>query len=118
MRLILNFIFFILSCVFIGCASPQHQALRRVDVGMDKADVLDLVGNPTRTDRAYNQDRWTYESYKNTSSTSGDENSTTYVFFADGKVTYVGPDEMHGAPQQSKGSFKKISEHEESSNSK
>ena len=55
---------------------------------MDKADVLDKVGNPARKSRQLGQDRWTYEQ----DTTSGDK-EIIHVFFDEGKVTYVGPSE-------------------------
>lgn len=46
---------------FLGCASHQKQALSKIQVGMDKADVLEKIGSPTRKARIFGQDRWTYE---------------------------------------------------------
>jgi len=67
-----------------ACSTPQHKALRSIDVGMDKADVLEKLGNPTRKTRHQGQDRWSYE-YQNESGMQ-----LTHIYFAGGKVTYVG----------------------------
>jgi outer membrane protein assembly factor BamE (lipoprotein component of BamABCDE complex) len=82
--MLLNSLFLVTQFLF-GCAStPQNQALRQVRVGMTKSDVLGLSGNPTRTDRKHGQDRWTYQ-------IAGEESdSITYIFFSDGRVTYIG----------------------------
>jgi outer membrane protein assembly factor BamE (lipoprotein component of BamABCDE complex) len=75
-------------CIAIAaCATSQVQALKSVEVGMDKADVLEKVGNPTRKTREFNQDRWSYEL------DSENKSQVTYVYFSEGKVTYVGPGE-------------------------
>lgn len=88
-----KFIFLAFICsLFIACASNQPQSLRKVSVGMDKSDVLDLAGNPTRKARVLGQDRWTYEV-----TSSGAQAETTYIFFQDGKVTHVG--ETDSAPK-------------------
>jgi hypothetical protein len=70
-----------------GCATvSQTQALRGIAVGMSKSEVLEQVGNPTRTGRHLGQDRWVYAA--NDESSSAQE---IYVFFDQGSVTYVGP---------------------------
>lgn len=70
----------------VSCATSQHQALRSVEVGMDKSEVLEHLGNPIRKTRQHGQDRWTYEIE---SASAGAE--TIYIFFDSGKVTYSGP---------------------------
>jgi hypothetical protein len=82
----------LLTATLISCSSmPQHQALRTVAVGMDKADVLEKVGNPAHISRVHNQDCWEYKG----SAENGDEK--TLVFFDAGRVTYVGPSEPANA---------------------
>lgn len=56
---------------------------------MTKPDVLATVGSPTRTGREHGQDRWVYVNR----SEEAHDGETTYVFFSDGHVTYVGPSE-------------------------
>jgi outer membrane protein assembly factor BamE (lipoprotein component of BamABCDE complex) len=88
--------FFVLGSALVGaalslalnaCSTPQSKALRHVEVGMTKSDVLEIVGDPARTGREHGQDRWAYVNYE------GKANSTIYVFFDDGHVTYVGPED-------------------------
>jgi outer membrane protein assembly factor BamE (lipoprotein component of BamABCDE complex) len=83
--ILLFFIFSLSALFFTACATPQHQALRQIQVGMDKAEVLEKAGNPTRTARIHSQDRWTYEVENRE---GGKE--IIYIFLAGGKVTHVG----------------------------
>jgi outer membrane protein assembly factor BamE (lipoprotein component of BamABCDE complex) len=99
-----NFIkfFFVVSFTstllfFVGCVTPQSKALRHVEVGMTKNEVLDMVGDPARTGRNLNQDQWVYVTHGENS------DETIYVFFSEGRVTYVGPSEeakpiVHSVP--------------------
>lgn len=62
----------------------MREQFERVQVGMEKDDVLGLMDSPQRTQRWHGMDRWTYIFY-----TDG----TRYekeVHFADGKAKYVG----------------------------
>lgn len=79
----LHRLFFVVlsSVILAGCASPGPHNLRKVDVGMEKAAVLEQLGNPIRTSRHQGQDRWTYITT---------DNSETFVYFSEGKVTHVG----------------------------
>src|SRR5689334_8709111 len=49
----------------ISCASTAPQRLGQVKVGMDKAEVLDVAGNPKRVNRQTGGDLWTYLYYVN-----------------------------------------------------
>lgn len=92
--------FFILGLTGVvftaGCSTPQHKVLKAVQVGMDKAAVLEIVGNPTRITRHLGQDRWSYEEASgagvngDAGGSGGAEKRTTYVYFSEGRVTYVG----------------------------
>ena len=96
----LKIVFFILVIgLFVGaCSTPQSKALSRVQVGMDKADVLEIVGNPDRKGREHNQDVWIYEPKAGDSADISQE--TTYIYFSSGKVTYAGPKSATGAVKQ------------------
>lgn len=77
------FIFIALGFLLLSCASPSHRAVERINIGMEKSDVLDILGSPTRTERARNGDRWTYESYTK-------ENKYSFnVYFHDGRVSHI-----------------------------
>ncbi len=47
----------------MGCATPVHQRILQVSEGMDKTQVLDVAGNPKRTQRREGGDLWTYVYY-------------------------------------------------------
>lgn len=69
-----------------SCATHKPKALKAAQIGMDKSDVLEALGNPTRKTRQHGLDRWTYESNPGEAISE-----VTYIFFDGGKVTYVGP---------------------------
>ena len=68
-----------------ACATKTVDNIKRVQVGMDKSDVLEILGNPTRQSRSLGMDRWTYE-IENPSGLQ-----SNYIFFDGGIVRYVGP---------------------------
>lgn len=74
----------VLSLILAGCSGPQKSPKELVRKGMDKAEVLEILGNPSRTGRVRGSDRWSYDTYQN------DTREVTYVFFKAGKVTSVG----------------------------
>ena len=74
------------AILITACASTENSAQKVVRVGMDKATVLELAGNPTRITRHLGQDRWLYGGGPS-GSTAANE---TYVYFSEGLVTYVG----------------------------
>ena len=67
----------------IGCSSPTKDIREKVAKGMDKDDVLQVLGNPTRSKRVRGADRWSYDQYNN------DKKTTTHVYFKSGKVSEV-----------------------------
>ncbi len=75
-----------------GCASTSMNNLSKVMPGMTKHDVLQLLGNPTRTTRALNQDRWEYS--PNQISNKG----STYLFFDQGTLTHIDDKPMPRKP--------------------
>ncbi len=46
-----------------GCQTPPLKDYKRLTLGMEKHDVLEIMGNPTRTQRWQGKDRWTYIFY-------------------------------------------------------
>lgn len=67
-----------------GCATPVHERLEKLHTGMDKGQVLDLVGNPKRTIRKDSSDVWTFVYYQ------GDRRFERDVRFTNGHVSHVG----------------------------
>lgn len=81
---------YIWRCLFLtlplltSCATPIHQEVRRVKPGMEKAQVLELLGNPQKTRRWKGKDEWTYIYY-----VSGQRQGTD-IHFENGSVIYIG----------------------------
>ncbi|MCB0366064.1 MAG: hypothetical protein H6624_17950 [Bdellovibrionaceae bacterium] len=73
----------LISLLLSSCTTPLHVAFERVEVGHEKADVLELVGSPNRTRRWKGVDEWTYIFY------SGHQIVEKEVKFEDGKVVAV-----------------------------
>ena len=59
MNWILTFFLMLVTGNLNGCAS-RNPNFSRVRVGMDKSDVLEVVGNPQRIARIKGHDRWIY----------------------------------------------------------
>ncbi len=71
----------------IGLTACQHAPIDRynkIAKGMDKDQVLDLVGSPKTTLRKESKDIWVYDFY------SEDNLSTKELHFQEGKLTYLG----------------------------
>ena len=71
---------FFFAAFFIGCASNFANDLKKIKVGDDKSRVLDILGNPRRTSRIKDRDRWTY-----TYQEAGQEKAE-HIDFHNGKV--------------------------------
>lgn len=84
----------LISGLITACTTATKSVQQAVQVGMDKAAVLEVVGNPTRISRHLGQDRWSYEN------PIGGNERTTYIYFSDGRVTYVGSADDASAPSQ------------------
>lgn len=48
-----------------SCTTSPKRDFEKIQVGMDKADVLELMGNPKRTRRWKGKDEWIYRFYDN-----------------------------------------------------
>ena len=102
------FLLLLLSIIFLTyCSTPQSKALQGIQVGMDKSEVLNIAGNPAHKGRTHGQDRWDYVFNLDS------KDHTTSVFFAEGRVTYVGPKTESPVTLEKKqekpaGSFKSI----------
>ena len=77
--------FALLLCLFFsGCQTNELREINRVKVGMDKQEVLDIMGNPRRTERIHGMDRWTYVFF------AANKWQSREVRFMDGEVNHVG----------------------------
>lgn len=50
--------------LFSGCQTNMLKAYQKITPGMEKDDVLEIMGNPQRTQRFHGKDRWTYVFYQ------------------------------------------------------
>lgn len=47
----------------LGCSTHPSKTLEQVTLGMDKGDVIEIAGGPTRKFREEGQDHWIYVYY-------------------------------------------------------
>lgn len=58
---------FICSLLWLsGCQTPLSKSTQSLKIGMEKYEVLEVLGNPHQTRRVRGQDRWSYFFYKET----------------------------------------------------
>lgn len=67
-----------------ACQTNELKAYEKLKVGMDKDEVLGIMGNPTKTQRWQGKDRWTYKFYHD------DSPYVREVHFENSKSTYIG----------------------------
>ena len=84
----LNFLVFCAFLTLVSCSSSPTDIRKRVRVGMDKSEVLEILGNPSRSKRVKGADRWDYDMYD-----ENDRRVVNYVYFKSGRVSYVGRDD-------------------------
>ncbi|MEN0057887.1 MAG: outer membrane protein assembly factor BamE [Bdellovibrio sp.] len=53
----------LLSLLLAACQTSMLKQFEKVKAGMEKDDVLDIMGSPQRTQRFHGKDRWTYIFY-------------------------------------------------------
>lgn len=76
-----------------ACQSSMIRAFQNVQNGMDKHQVLEMVGDPNSTTRMHGKDRWLYHFYED--GVPRDKE----VHFQGGQVVYVG-DPWQPAPER------------------
>ena len=72
-----------LSLLLINCASTPIQTVQSIKVGMDKSEVIELMGAPQRTSRINGRDQWIYFYYLN------EARSGAEISFLESKVIQV-----------------------------
>ncbi len=76
---------FILSLSFLfGCQTSQVRQFSKVKTGMEKPEVLEIMGTPWTTTRLHGKDRWIYIIYED-----GIRHERE-VHFLNGATVYVG----------------------------
>jgi outer membrane protein assembly factor BamE len=76
---------FLLSVAFsLGCQTNEIKAFSSLQPGMDKGQVISIMGSPQVSDRIHGRDRWTYVFYHD------ELKHVKEVQFTEGKSTYIG----------------------------
>lgn len=78
--LLLSLIFLILP----ACQSKPIRQFEKIKPGMEKVEVLDLMGSPTAVTRFHGKDRWIYIFYDK------DARQEKEIHFEGGSAVYVG----------------------------
>ena len=104
-NLVLTLIGLLFIGVMGGCATPLHKAVNQVEPGMDKADVIDLLGPPRRTSRAQGKDHWTYTYYQN------EIEQGTVISFLNSKVVGSRPARLSLSQQEKAEDFPEYEEY-------
>lgn len=83
---IFPFLFLAAMTLLSGCQLSQQglKSFEKVKPGMEKPEVLDIVGSPDRRQRWHGMDRWTYIYFEK------DRREEKEIHFDEGKATYVG----------------------------
>ncbi|MCE3010299.1 MAG: outer membrane protein assembly factor BamE [Proteobacteria bacterium] len=76
--------FAICSALVMGCQMSPSKQFNKVSVGMEKDQVLEIMGSPQQTLRRSGADRWTYVFYNT------ETQESRQVHFSEGKAIYVG----------------------------
>lgn len=105
MRPVWYFCFTLFFVGMVGCTTTMEKSLESVRLGMDKASVLDLVGNPKRTSRKGSVDRWTYIYF-----VDGRE-LTKEIQFSENRVVSIGEAERENQVLQDYETLVKEKEH-------
>ncbi len=71
------------ALLITGCASNFSENFQKIRLGDDKDQALEVLGNPKRSVRIKDTDRWTYSHQKD-----GQE-KLEYIDFKDGKVIKI-----------------------------
>lgn len=72
------------SLSLAACQTNMTRQFEKVHSGMEKNDVLELMGSPQRSQRFHGKDRWTYILYED------NKRSEKEVHFDNGVAVYVG----------------------------
>ncbi len=94
--IITSSILILITSLLTSCASTTEENIERITIGMNKAMVLDVVGDPSRTSRHNSVDQWIYRYYSN-----DDRERQVMVSFKGGQVIKVSNYDPNEADSQS-----------------
>jgi outer membrane protein assembly factor BamE (lipoprotein component of BamABCDE complex) len=49
--------------IFVGCSTPMHKRIEQVKAGMEKTEVLELLGSPKSAEFKFGKHEWHYVYY-------------------------------------------------------
>lgn len=75
-------------CSLLGCSTSLKKALDEVQLGADKATVLESLGNPKATLRRSGRDIWTFHYYE------ANQLHMRSLIFENGRVVHIGRPEL------------------------
>jgi outer membrane protein assembly factor BamE (lipoprotein component of BamABCDE complex) len=74
-----------------GCQTNELKQYEKLKLGMDKSEVIEIMGSPRKVERRQSQDHWVYKFYQD------QQWYEKEVRFKEGKAIYLGefqkPDE-------------------------
>lgn len=79
-----NLLILLLGMFLVSCASALYKEFEQLKVGMDKSQVVEVVGSPSRTDYRMNKHIWTYRFFDN------GQPFTKELHFDKDKLVYIG----------------------------
>jgi outer membrane protein assembly factor BamE len=74
----------LLGAFLTSCQTHMIEEFNKVRPGMDKGQVLEIIGSPQTSDRWKGKDRWQYVYYKE------NRKVVKEILFDNGKADYVG----------------------------
>jgi len=72
-----------------ACATPQYKLMSRLKTGMDKTDVLELLGSPNHSRYSHGQHEWVYVYEK------GPQQMAKILYFKKGVLTSFKDYDLH-----------------------
>lgn len=90
------------SAVLSSCATSPDETAKKIQDGMSKGEIVELMGNPDHADHIHGSDRWIYDA-------AGGRSKAVEIYFTEGKVTLSGPPAppMKSIPVKT-GAFKEV----------
>lgn len=85
----------VLSLLIASCVRPVHREIEKVRIGMDKGQVLELVGGPKHTQRNKGRDAWIYQYYRDHAPLK------KTIYFRAGLVESIGKTSLRFTPSSS-----------------
>ena len=83
-----------LGLFLTACQTSPYSAYREIQIGAQKGQVLHVLGNPERTYRKLDTDRWVYHFKED-----GSDPAVKEIWFNNGRVVYKDSETSSPQPQ-------------------